>query len=124
MSKDTTKVGAVLIGSDNEVLLTAFNGPPIGVDDLPERFARPEKYKWASHAEQNIIAFAARNGISTKGKALFVTHHPCSSCARSIIQAGITTLIVGTGTTHMPKEEFEVAEQMFKEVNVEVAKIE
>lgn len=122
MSKDSTKVGAVLIGTDGEVLLTAFNGPPIGVDDKQERFERPAKYLYASHAEQNIIAFAARNGVPTKGKGLYVTHCPCSSCARSIIQAGIAYVIYGTGTTSIPAEEFEAAECMLQEANVDVTR--
>ena len=55
------RVGAVLVGPNNEVLLTGFNGPPIGVVDRPERRdKRPEKYLWVSHAEANLIAFAAR----------------------------------------------------------------
>ena len=41
-------------------LLTAYNGPPRGVQDLAARRGRPAKYLWASHAEANLIAFAAR----------------------------------------------------------------
>lgn len=120
MSKDGTKVGAVLVGDDNGVLLTAFNGAPIGVNDAPDRYKRPEKYKWMSHSEQNLIAFAARNGISTNGKKVYVTHHPCSSCARTLIQAGICEIVVGNGKTNMPESEFEVAAIMFKEAGVKV----
>lgn len=119
-SKDPTKVGAALVGCEGEVRLTGHNGPPRGVADLPERFVRPEKYLFASHAEQNIIAFAAREGIRTKDCRLFVTHYPCSSCARSIIQAGIKDVYVGPGTTSMPAEEFEAAKQMFFEAGVKV----
>lgn len=117
-SKDTTQVGAILIGEDGEVRLTAYNGPPRGVLDLPERFERPIKYLFASHAEQNLVAFAAREGIRTKGCTVVVTHSPCSSCARSIIQAGISLVIVGAGETQMPEDEFEVARAMFKEAGV------
>lgn len=63
----------------------------------PDRFERPRKYLFASHAEQNVIAFAARRGIRTEGCRLYVTHFPCSSCARSIIQAGISALVIGPG---------------------------
>ncbi len=95
MSKDTTKVGALLIGTHKETLLTTFNGPPIGVRDSPQRFTREngEKYRYASHAEQNLIAFAARNGIRTEGLTVFCTHNPCPSCARSLIQAGIKHIL-------------------------------
>ena len=117
-SKDPTKVGALLIGPDNEIRLTAFNGPPKGVHDCPDRFERPAKYLFASHAEANLIAFAAREGIRTKGCQVIVTHHPCSACARTLIQAGISSVLYGPGTTSIPINEFEAAATMFTESNV------
>jgi dCMP deaminase len=98
-SKDSTQVGAVLVGRDGEVRLTGYNGPPRGVVDSPERFVRPDKLNFVSHAEANIIAFAAREGIKTRGCELYCTHYPCAGCARSIIQAGITRVLVGPSET-------------------------
>jgi dCMP deaminase len=121
-SKDSTQVGAALVGPEGEVRLTGYNGPPRHVADTPDRFERPKKYLFASHAEQNLIAFAAREGISTKDCHVYVTHHPCSSCARSIIQAGIMCVVVGEGTTSMPEEEFAAAAEMFGEAGVRVRK--
>lgn len=117
-SKDSTKVGAVLIGPEGEVRLTAYNGPPKGVRDKAERFERPAKYLYASHAEANLVAFAARAGIRTEGCTVYVTHMPCASCARSLIQAGVYGVIYGDGTTSMPEEEFKAAEAMFFEAEV------
>jgi dCMP deaminase len=123
-SKDSTKVGAVLVGPNNEVLLTAFNGPPIGVADLPERRnTRPEKYLWVSHSEANLIAFAARRGIRTEGCTVYVTHCPCSGCAKSLIQAGIKKVIMGTGMTSMPPDEFRAATTMLREAGVELVEV-
>lgn len=122
-SKDSTQVGAALVGPHNEIRLTGYNGPPKGVSDLSERRERPAKYLWSSHAESNVIAFAARAGIRTEGCRLFVTHHPCASCARTIIQAGIKSVVVGGGKTNMPAEEFEAAAVMFLEAGVKVHKI-
>jgi dCMP deaminase len=119
-SKDSTQVGAALVGPDREVRLTGFNGPPKGVRDLESRRERPTKYLYASHAEANLISFAAREGIRTKGCTIYVTHHPCASCARTLIQAGIKSVIIGTGTTSMPAEEFQAAAQMFSEAEVQV----
>ncbi len=117
-SKDPTQVGAVLVGPSKDVRLCSYNGPPIGVVDKPERFERPAKYLYASHAEANLISFAAREGISTKGCTVYVTHHPCATCARLIIQAGITRVVYGDGSTHMPDAEFEAAHQMFAEAGI------
>lgn len=122
-SKDSTKVGAVLIGLKREVRLTAFNGPPAGVRDVPARFERPQKYLFASHAEANLIAFAAREGIRTEGCAIYTTHHPCAGCAKAIIQAGIQCVVVGTGTTSMPADDGDASAIMFGEAGVKVYRL-
>ena len=119
-SKDSTKVGAVLVGPDGEVRLTAYNGPPRGVMDKPERFERPQKYLYASHSEQNLVAFAARQGIRTEGCSVFVTHMPCSACARMLIQAGVRTIIYGPGRTLMDQAEFDAAWEMLTEAGLTV----
>ena len=120
-SKDATKVGAILVGSNNEVILSGFNGPPIGVRDLPERREkRPEKYLWVSHAESNLIAFAARRGIRTEGCTVYVTHMCCAGCAKALIQAGIKKAVVGAGQTSMSNDEFRAADTMMREAGVEV----
>lgn len=119
-SKDTTKVGAVLVGPDGEIRLTAYSGPPRGVKDTPERLTRPTKYLFASHAEANLVAFAAREGIHTKGCTAYVTHHPCAACARTLIQAGIKAVYIGGEMTADDrwKDDFAAAFDMFREAGV------
>ena len=117
-SKDSTQVGAILVGPEREVRLTAYNGPPRRVRDIPERRERPTKYLFASHAEQNLVAFAARSGIRTEGCTVYVTHYPCSACARSLIQAGVAKVVIGNGSTSMPEEEFQASATMFSEAGV------
>lgn len=114
-SKDDTKVGAVLVGPDGEVRLTGYNGPPRGVRDLPERRVRPAKYTFVSHAEANIVAFAAREGIRTSGCTVYVTHACCCDCMKALIQAGVSRVIYGPGTTSMPVEMFDAAHIMARE---------
>lgn len=97
-SKDSTQVGAILVDPDGAVILTAYNGPPRGVRDTPDRFERPEKYLYASHAEANLVAFAARRGITTLGCSVYCTHLPCASCTRTLIQAGVRYITYGDGT--------------------------
>lgn len=123
-SKDSTKVGAILVGPDGEIRLTAYNGPPRGVEDLEWRRERPAKYLFASHAEANLIAFAAREGIRTAGCTVYATHAPCAACARTLIQAGISKIIHGDGTTSMPEDEFRAASDMLREAKVFLLKEE
>lgn len=96
-SKDpSTKVGAVIVNSGNSIVSTGYNGFPIGVDDgVESRYERPEKYTWTCHAEENAIAFAARNGISTKGATLYCNRLPCCArCTRLALQAGISRFVI------------------------------
>ena len=76
-SKDpSTKVAAVAVSTANAVLTTGFNGPPRGVKDLPERFERPAKYVYTAHAEENLVAHAARQVL--EGSTVYVTHCCCN----------------------------------------------
>lgn len=117
-SKDSTQVGAVAIGQHKQVVETGFNGPPRGVQDLPERRERPAKYLYAAHAEANLVATAARSRL--EGSTIYVTHLCCSGCTKSLIQAGVAKVVFGEGKTSMPDEEFEAAKVMFKEAGVEL----
>src|SRR3972149_4666305 len=89
-SKDrSTKIGAVVVGPDNEVRSLGYNGFPRGInDDVEERHRRPAKYLWSEHAERNAIYNAVRAGICLRGCTMYVHSHPCVDCARAIIQSG------------------------------------
>ena len=117
-SKDTTQVGAVLVDPDGAVILTGFNGPPKGVTDQPNRFERPVKYLFASHAEANLVAFAARRGIPTKACRVYCTHLTCAACVRTLIQAGIVEIVYGPGTFQALEAERDAVIDMCYEAGV------
>lgn len=119
-SKDSTKVGAVLVDPHGSVILTGYNGPPRGVEDRPERFERPTKYLYASHAETNMVSFAARNGIRTEGCTVVVTHMPCAACTRTLIQAGIQAVVYGPGRFQALEAEEEHVRLMCEEAGVQL----
>lgn len=115
-SKDPrTKVGAVAVIA-RRIVGTGYNGLPEGVRDLIERMLPPDKYRWTCHAEANLVATAARSVLA--GATVYVTHHPCSQCAALLIQAGVKRVIVGSGQTNMPPEEFEISAIMFREAEI------
>lgn len=83
------KVGAVL-AIESRVVSTGYNGPPRGHAHCQEHGCDLSKSCQISvHAEANAIAFAACEGIATKGASLFVELSPCLDCARLLINAGI-----------------------------------
>jgi dCMP deaminase len=91
-SKDnSTQIGAVIVGEDNEILSTGYNSFPRGLDDtIEERQERPEKYHFMVHAESNAIVNAARIGSPIKNTKIYLTCGvPCSDCAKLIINSGI-----------------------------------
>lgn len=118
-SKDPrTQVGAVAVNNARAVLETGYNGLPRGVRDIPERMLPPAKYLWTAHAEENLVAHAARKVL--EGSTVHVTHFCCCACARMLINAGVRHVVAGDGKTSMPKEQFDAALQMFSEAGVTV----
>jgi dCMP deaminase len=95
-SKDRrTKVGAVVVGFNDEVRATGYNGFPRGCNDFVEsRHEKPEKYYWTEHAERNATFNAARVGVSLDGCTIYVPGCPCADCARAIIQSGIKKVVI------------------------------
>ena len=95
-SKDpSTKVGAVVIGNNGEVLSQGYNGFPRSIKDTPQRLKdRGKKYNLVVHAEMNAIYNASLNGVSLKGSTLYVYGLPiCNECAKGVIQVGIDKVI-------------------------------
>lgn len=133
-SKDrSTRIGAVIVGPDNEVRSVGFNGFPRRIDDTVEaRHERPAKYMWTEHAERNALYNAARVGIPVKGCVMYVTGYAiaCTDCARGIIQAGLLTIIGRKiqKETHRAKgqhweADLAVAEQMLTEAGIELLNV-
>ena len=122
-SKDpSTKVGALIISEDRNIISTGYNGFPRGIEDTEERLNNRElKYKFVLHAEMNCILNALYNGRSVKDCILFVHGlPPCSECTKSIIQAGIKKVITDSKATDNWKESLKLSLEMLKEANVEI----
>jgi dCMP deaminase len=89
-SKDpSTKVGAVLVDSNNHIIGTGYNGMPTGWNETEECWKRPNKYDYVLHAELNCLLHST---ISVKGSKLYVTEYPCKECAKLIAASGITNI--------------------------------
>lgn len=113
-SKDeSTQIGAVIVGQDNEILSTGYNSFPRGLrDDKEERQVRPEKYFWFEHAERNAIYNAARIGTPLKDSTIYLTSGlPCADCARAIINTGIRKIYCKRICTTTNKEKWGESQQ-------------
>lgn len=118
------KVGAVLV-RNKRILTTGYNGPPSGIEHCEKRGGcmRDEldipsgermELSRAIHAEQNAIIQAAKMGISIENSTLYVSTHPCFTCAKMLINAGVKKIIYKEGYPDS------FAEEILKEAGVEV----
>lgn len=86
-----TKVGAV-IAKDRNILSYGYNGTVTGADNTM-RCEDGHCLDTVIHAEQNAIAKLAKSTQSGAGATVYTTLFPCMTCALSLIQAGITTVV-------------------------------
>ena len=120
-----TKIGAVLV-KDKHIISTGYNGFPIGVKDLPERYNNREtKLKYVSHAESNAILSCARFGISSMGSILFTNGTPCQECCKDVIQGGIKEIVIHGQWPEMTHsnlwvESVKISKTMLEECNINV----
>lgn len=126
-SKDqSTQIGAVIVGKDNEIRSTGYNSFPRGLDDnRPERQERPVKYFYMCHAEICSIVNAAKIGIPIDGCSMYLTSGlPCADCAKAIINSGIKTIYCKKVCTTKNKEKWQesksISLEMLKECNIDV----
>lgn len=123
-SKDTTKVGCIIVGPDKEIVSTGYNGFPPGVQELGGRLQRPKKYLYTSHSEENSIALAALRGTKLEGCTLYLSEgaFPCARCARLIIRSGIRRIVCSPIEDSIMqgdwKDEFDAATKMFADTEM------
>jgi dCMP deaminase len=95
---------AVVIVKDKRILCTGYVGSPMGVPHCDEVGHKMKKVIHedgrmsqhcvrTSHAEQNALALAARNGVAVEGATIYSKMVPCYTCAKMIINAGIKRVV-------------------------------
>lgn len=87
------KVGCVLAAADGTTLAEGWNAFPPGVEDRPERHARPDKYDFTEHAERWAVADAASRGVALAGSTAYVPWFPCCDCGRMLVMSGVTKIV-------------------------------
>lgn len=127
-SKDpSTKVGAVIVGSEGRILATGYNGFPRGIEDTESRLNdRSTKLRHTVHGEMNALYNALQHGVDVNGATIYCTFPICSECAKGIIQAGIKKVVIphfnsNDLKTNKPHwlEQWKLAVSFFEEVGIE-----
>jgi len=90
---------------DGRVILTAYNGTPAGMPHCDHTCTCEGSHSEinalcnnrpctaAVHAEANLVAFAAKHGISLLGTDIFTTDSPCVSCSQLLVNIGIGRMV-------------------------------
>lgn len=109
------QIGAIAVRG-SEILVSAYNrhlpndismdvyGDPRSNFDAGEQLDQklsiditPNDLSTAIHAEANMIAQAARQGIKLEGASCYVSTFPCPTCAKLIAEAGIKKVFYEKG---------------------------
>ncbi|MCM8792296.1 MAG: cytidine/deoxycytidylate deaminase family protein [Candidatus Omnitrophica bacterium] len=120
------QVGAVAV-RDKRILATGYNGAPSGlahcidIGCLREKLGIPSGQRQelcrAIHAEQNVIIQAALHNVDLKDATLYVTNHPCVSCAKMLISCGIREIVMLDGYPDY------LAKKLLKEAKIKIRKV-
>lgn len=124
-------VGVVLV-KDKRIIATGYNGTPAGVKNCidggclrclrrDKNVLKPYEQKELCiciHAEQNALLQCAYHGVSARGATMYSTVAPCVSCAKHVINAGISKIIYKDN--HSDK----LGRDLLKSAQVSVIKVE
>lgn len=112
-----SKVGAIILSKNGQIISQGFNGTPSGQDNCCEEVrcnciedcdlkqyksvescSQCKHFKLVTkpevlHAESNAITKCAKWHNTTEGGTIYVTLSPCFDCAKLIIQSGIKRVV-------------------------------
>lgn len=101
------------------VLSTGYNGSLPGTPHCDEEgcLVVNDHCVRTNHAEINAICQAGRHGVRLDEATAYVTNMPCTACAKALIAAGITRVVIFSGYHDT------LAESFFEESGVELRRI-
>ena len=121
------QVGCVIV-KDKKILATGYNGAPSGLTHCLETGCIRKKLNIPSgerhelcralHAEQNAIIQAAISGVTISGSKVFCSHHPCSLCAKMLINSRVKEIYYAEGYPDS------LAKEMLEEAGIKMVIIE
>jgi dCMP deaminase len=94
------KVGAVIVDDAGQPLAVGTNAPPLSLgltaDESLEAMRRDPAWKYfvLEHAERNAIYAAYAEGKTLAGATMYGTLFPCADCARAIVAARLSRLVI------------------------------
>jgi len=99
--------GCVLV-KDKNVISTGYNGSIPGDEHCEDAGCMMVDNHCVRtvHAEMNALIQAARRGHGVEGSTAYVTNMPCTTCAKSLITAGVKRVVIFSDYHDTLAEEF------------------
>lgn len=121
-SKDpSSKVGAIIVDSDNRIVSTGYNGFIAGCNEEKMSWQRPDKYFLVVHAEMNALIYAKKD---LKDCKVFTTFGPCDNCLKHMLQAGIREIYYQDPAIMRDRSTSEQKEAIVRLIEATGAKVE
>lgn len=113
-------VGATIV-RDKRIIAGGYNGSIAGDEHCIDTgcYVVDNHCIRTVHAEINALLQCAKFGVPTSNAEIYVTHFPCLSCTKAIIQAGIKKVYYAIDYKNHP-----YAIELLKKASVEVQKVE
>jgi len=110
--------GCVLV-KDRQILATGYNGSIPGDSHCEDDGCMivDNHCVRTIHAEINALLQCASHGVNTFGAKAYVTNMPCTNCAKALIAAGISEIII------FSEYHDTLAEEFFKKAKLEVVRL-
>ncbi len=126
---DRGRSGAVIV-KDKRILATGYVGSPIGLPHCDEVGHEMHTVTLedgttsrhcirTAHAEQNVLANAARFGVAVDRATLYCQMAPCYICAKMLINAGIVRIVCAKDYHASSR-----SKEVFKEAGIELTVID
>ena len=118
-SKCQSKKVCAIAVKDDRIIGTGVNGSQSGgkncCDVFPDGVSeqnRTEHREWSRlnevHAEENLIAYAAKNGGGLDGCTVYVNLQPCEKCSLYLTRIGVTRVVY--------RHDYDYGNKMFTEL--------
>lgn len=92
-SKDERlKVGTVIIGKNDNIISTGYNGHTKHIDD-PNQLPTGKTDPRVRHSEKNALMALTKCNESSVGATMITTHSACLMCAIDIVDSGIVRFV-------------------------------
>lgn len=115
-SCDRLHVGCVIVDDEHRIISVGYNGYLANVRHKSR--VRDGHEQSTVHAEQNAVAYAAKNGVSLNNTKAYISHYPCINCTKILIASGIKEILY-----HKDYKNDDICKDILNDAKIKINKI-